>query len=364
MPIRLLGLPRPSRYWWLDQILGSFYALLIVALVTALVAVALVAERLEHVTILYLVPVLVAALYWGVVPAIVAAIAGVAAPAFFFYPPIFDFRVRNHDQVIDLVLFVIVAIVTGQLAVRVRRAKMREQTEALRDALIGSVSHELHTPLAAIVGSASILADAPAINKDEQLGSLVRVVRTEADRLNDDIQNLLDATRISNDGVKPRFEWVDLQDIVNGAVARKKAALAGRPVTLTIADDLPLVSVDASLIEAAVGQVLENASKYSPAESPIGIAATEESGAIVLKVQDAGDGLPFGEQERIFERFYRGPRHTALSGSGLGLGIARAFVESCCGRIRAFSQGAGQGTVMRIDLPVKEAPAAEEDDDA
>jgi len=114
--------------------------------VTLLIGLAKLAYKFEHVSILYLIPVLVAALRWGVVPAIVAALAGIAAPAFFFYPPIYDFRVQDPDQFIDIVLFVIVAAVTGRFAVMGRRARMRAEAEHLREALIGSVSHELKTP--------------------------------------------------------------------------------------------------------------------------------------------------------------------------------------------------------------------------
>lgn len=347
-----------------DYLLGALYALLIVAVLTALIGAILLVYRIEHVTILYLIPVLIAALYWGVGPAVVAAVAGVGASAFFFYAPIFDFRVQDRDQLIDLVLFIVVAVVTGQLAVAVREAKTRAQAESLRDALIGSVSHELHTPLAAIVGSASILAQSRAVEQDEHLSSLVRVVRTEADRLNGDIQNLLDATRISNDGIKPRLGWVDLEDIVNGALARKRAALENRSVALSIADDLPFVLVDPSMVQSALGQLIDNAAKYSPAEKPISIEAAQEGDAIAIKVADQGEGLAPGESDKIFERFYRSP-HTAgtVSGSGLGLWIARELIQACGGRVQAFSAGAGRGTMMRIDLPVSTPPEPDRNED-
>ena len=194
MPINNLA-DRYLGHWLREQFVGIAFSVLTVAVVTVLIASAQLFVRIEYVTILYLIPVLIAALRWGTIPAVFAAVAGVAAPAFFFYPPIYDFRVHNPDQVIDLVLFVIVALVTSQLSIALRAAKAREQAESLRDALIGSVSHELRTPLASIVGSASIFAQSPAVKQNEDLSSLVEVIRKEADRLNSDIQNLLDATR-------------------------------------------------------------------------------------------------------------------------------------------------------------------------
>jgi two-component system sensor histidine kinase KdpD len=250
------------------------------------------------------------------------------------------------------------------MAVAVRHAKMRAQAENLRDALIGSVSHELRTPLAGIIGSTSVLAQSPAIAQDQSLASLVLGVRREAERLNGDIQNLLDATRISSDGIMPNWEWVDPEDVVNGALARKRNMLGRRPVTRAIADDLPLIYVDPSLIESALGQLIENAANYSPVERPITIAAAQEGETIHIKVADQGIGLAPGEFERIFERFYRGTRHVnSVAGSGLGLWIARALVEACGGRIRAFSGGLDEGTTVRIDLPLKPQPASDEEAD-
>lgn len=351
----------PRGRWLAAQLVGIAFSLLIVAVVTVVIAVTLLVVQIEHVTILYLIPVLGAALRWGVIPAVCAAIAGVAAPAFFFYPPIFDFRVHNPDQAIDLMLFIIVAVVTGQLGVMVRQAKMREHAESLRDALIGSVSHELRTPLASIVGSASILAQSPTINRDEHLSSLVRVMRDEAERLNGDIQNLLDATRISSEGIRPHWGWVDPEDIVNGALARKRWQLTDRAVTLAVADDLPLVYIDSALVESALGQLIENAVKYSPPGTPISISAEQTDGTIQLMVADEGMGLAPGEAEKIFERFYRSPSHAgAIPGSGLGLWIARALIDACGGHVHVSSPGPERGTTFRIDLPVKTQPASDE----
>ena len=345
-------------HWLREQFVGIAFSVLTVAVVTVLIASAQLFVRIEYVTILYLIPVLIAALRWGTIPAVFAAVAGVAAPAFFFYPPIYDFRVHNPDQVIDLVLFVIVALVTSQLSIALRAAKAREQAESLRDALIGSVSHELRTPLASIVGSASIFAQSPAVKQNEDLSSLVEVIRKEADRLNSDIQNLLDATRISSEGIRPRQEWVDPEDIINGALARKKWLLSGRPVNLEVEDDLPLVSVDSTMLENALSQLIGNALKYSPSGTPISISATRSGDTIQIKVIDQGEGFAQDEAEKLFERFYRSPRHANVSGSGLGLWIARSLTEACGGRVRAFSPG--HGTTFRIDLPVLSQPASDE----
>ncbi len=336
------------------QLVNIALSLCLVVALTAAIGFVSQFIDLRRVSILYLIPVLITAMRWGIIPAIICAVAGVAASAFFFYAPIYDFRVSNPEQVIDLILFIIVAVVTGKLAADVRDAQMRAEAEALREAFIGSVSHELRTPLSSIVGSASILAQAPDIAKNPHLFALTGVVREEAERLNEDIQNLLDATRISSAGLRPRPGWVDPADIVNAAVERKRRLLATHETKVTVADDLPLVHVDPALIEKALGQFIENAVKYSPPGSLIEITAAQKEDMLEIAVRDHGVGLSPGEDLKIWDRFYRSPHvRDRVAGSGLGLWIARALVAACGGRTDAVSAGVGYGSIFSLLIPAQ-----------
>jgi two-component system, OmpR family, sensor histidine kinase KdpD len=231
-------------------------------------------------------------------------------------------------------------------------AKMRSETELLREALIGSVSHELRTPLASILGAATVLSKSAAVAKDERLTALTTVVRDESERLNNDIQNLLDATRISREQIRPRQEWIEPQDIVNSALERRRRRLSGHRVALDMDSNLPFIYVDAVLVEQAFVQIVDNAAKYSPAGSPITIAAKRNGRDVVLSVHDQGAGLTAKESAQIGERFFRGERLAATtSGSGLGLWIAKAFVGANGGKMEAVSAGAEQGTTVSIHLP-------------
>jgi two-component system sensor histidine kinase KdpD len=231
-------------------------------------------------------------------------------------------------------------------------AKMRSETELLREALIGSVSHELRTPLASILGAATVLSKSAAVAKDERLTALATVVRDESERLNNDIQNLLDATRISREQIRPRQEWIEPQDIVNSALERRRRRLSGHRVSLDMDSNLPFIYVDAVLVEQAFVQIVDNAAKYSPAGSPITIAAKRNGRDVVLSVHDQGAGLTAKESAQIGERFFRGKRLAATtSGSGLGLWIAKAFVGANGGKMEAVSAGAEQGTTVSIHLP-------------
>jgi two-component system sensor histidine kinase KdpD len=231
-------------------------------------------------------------------------------------------------------------------------AKMRSETELLREALIGSVSHELRTPLASILGAATVLSKSALIGKDERLTSLTGVVRDEAERLNNEIQNLLDATRISREQIRPRQEWIEPQDIVNAALERRRRRLSGHQVSLDMDCNLPFIYVDPVLVEQAFGQIVDNAAKYSPPGSPITVAAKRNGRDVVLSVHDEGAGLTAQENARVGERFFRGDRlATTTSGSGLGFWIAKAFVSANGGKIEAASPGADRGTTVSIHLP-------------
>jgi two-component system sensor histidine kinase KdpD len=235
----------------------------------------------------------------------------------------------------------------------ISEARMRSQTDLLREALIGSVSHELRTPLASILGAATVLIAAPALANEKKLKALAHDVRDEAERLNNDIQNLLDASRISSDGIKPRIEWADPEDIINSAIERCRHRLSDRRVALDLSADLPLTRVDSVLVQQALVQIFDNAVKYSSPQSRITVSARAYDGRLVVSISDEGAGIAPAEQPRIWERFARGERHAATtSGSGLGLWIANAFIAANGGKINAASAGPGQGCTVAIELPV------------
>jgi two-component system sensor histidine kinase KdpD len=247
----------------------------------------------------------------------------------------------------------------------ISEARMRAQTDQLREALIGSVSHELRTPLASILGAATVLGAAPALSNEKSLKALVQGVHDEAERLNGDIQNLLDASRISSDGLKPHLEWADPADILHSALRRCQRRLADRAVAIDLPQNLPLVHVDAVLVQQALVQIIDNAVKYSQSGSRIAIGAETRGGSLLLSVRDEGAGLSEAEKATIFERFVRGERHAATtSGSGLGLWIASAFVTANGGKLNAVSDGPGLGTTLTIELPVTQSAVPQLESDA
>jgi K+-sensing histidine kinase KdpD len=232
-------------------------------------------------------------------------------------------------------------------------ARMRTEAEQFRDALIGSVSHELRTPLASILGATTVLCSAPAVTGEPRLAALANIVREEADRLNNEIQNLLDATRISSEGLQPKLEWTEPADIVNAAVEHCRKQLVDHKVELELPHELVLLHVDAELVERALRLILDNAAKYSEPGSSIRISGRGEEENFVLSVVDEGVGLSHDDRVLLGQRFFRGSRHAGTKpGSGLGFWIAHSFIAVHGGRLEARSSGEGKGTTVRISLPL------------
>jgi K+-sensing histidine kinase KdpD len=466
---------------------------------------------LNLVPLIYMLPVVLAATQWGIVPGLIAVVAGAAAADFFFYPPFYTFWLQNPQDVIDLLLYLLVAIVTSNLAARlkneaialrgreneiselhafsqglaaclnshdlifavqdylsntlryravliaampdqpangdhqprvppevrnvavrmmtakgahgakaepstifeahsgkawlvrvivpdilgygaiavefdqsmgqgigvetrrvdalleqattmlenlkvkeaVEQATINYRTEILRDALVGGVSHELRSPLASILGSCSVLGQMPTIVDDRQSHALIEAIHDQAAQLDTQIRDLLDASRINAKGVQPQPLWTDPTDIVNAALKQKERRLAGHRVTLDLAADIPLVHVDAVLIEQALGQLLENAAKYSPAGSGIIVRSRHDGGHVVLSVRDQGNGLTAEDMGQLGKRAFRGQRDSlGAAGSGLGLWIASTFVAANGGALLAESPGPNLGTTISLRLPI------------
>ena len=231
-------------------------------------------------------------------------------------------------------------------------AKLQLQAQLLKDALHGMLSHELRSPLSAIQGSASVLGSAPVIRNDARLYPLTEAIADEVQRLDGFIQNLVNTARVTTNSVQPRLEWADPRDIVNAVVGSRSRRLAQHHVKVEFDDDLPLVNVDSALVQESLGQLLDNAAKYSPSGSAISVAVRAQPGQVGLSVSDQGLGLTPQEKVRLGLRSFRSQRfRESIPGSGLGFWIASVFVRANGGRIEISSHGAGLGTTASIVLP-------------
>jgi two-component system sensor histidine kinase KdpD len=245
------------------------------------------------------------------------------------------------------------AIERVNLAQDVDRARVAAETERMRSALLTSISHDLRTPLASILGSATSLRHYRAALDDAAQQELIGTIQDEAERLNRFIANLLDMTRLESGAVTPRADLVDLADIVGSALERAGKVLAAHKVTVDLAADLPMLRLDPVLIEQVLFNLLDNAAKYAPAGSAVTVEARRDGERVLLRVLDEGDGIPPTDVERVFDKFYRvQAADRRRAGTGLGLAICRGFVEAMGGTIEAGNRQDRSGAMLTIALPL------------
>jgi two-component system, OmpR family, sensor histidine kinase KdpD len=244
----------------------------------------------------------------------------------------------------------------ARLADEAQEAQVRAESERLQNSLLSSVSHDLRTPLTAITGAVSTVLDNDGRLDSDTRRDLLESVREEAERLSRLVANLLEMTRLQSGALRLQNEWHQVEEVVGAALRRLHRRLGQRTVTTRILPDLPAVPMDDVLIEQVLVNLLDNVVKYTPPDSPIVIVATATDEAVTIEVADRGPGLPPGEEQRIFEKFYRLPPDTER-GAGLGLAICRGIVEAHGGHIWAQNLPGG-GVAFLFTLPLKAAVAS------
>ena len=271
-------------------------------------------------------------------------------------PPLLD---PAHRRLLDaLTDQAAVAIERVHLAAEVEAAQVRAEAERLRVAMLTSLSHDLRTPLAAILGAASSLQSYRALLGEADRDALLATIREEAERLNRFVGNLLDMTRLESGAMAPRLEALDPGEAIGAALERTRRLLASHKVVLDLPADLPPARLDAVLFEQVLFNLLDNAAKYAPAGSTVTVRAVADvpAGRLVVQVLDEGPGIPQEELERVFDKFHRvRGLDRQRAGTGLGLAICRGFVEAMGGSIVAANRSDRAGAVFTLTLRLAEA---------
>jgi two-component system, OmpR family, sensor histidine kinase KdpD len=250
-----------------------------------------------------------------------------------------------------------VAIERTRLVRDMEQARLLTETERLRDALLSTVSHDLRTPLASIIGAVSSLLTYGATYDENTRRELLLTIQEEAERLNRFVGNLLDMMRLEAGALELKREWVEIDDVIGTALSRLGQSLTQFQLVVEVQPALPMIWIDFILVEHVLVNLLENAAKYSPPQTTIRVNARREEQSIVLEVADEGIGVPATELEQIFDKFYRvqrGDRQGA--GTGLGLSICRGIIEAHGGKISARAPTSGKGTVFTVTFPIEKEP--------
>ncbi len=245
------------------------------------------------------------------------------------------------------------AIERVQLVADIDAARLAEEAGKLRSALLTSISHDLKTPLAAIMGAAGTLRDYQSALPEQDRVELLTTVTDESERLNRFIVNLLDMTRIESGAMEPNVAFHYIGDIVGSALRRARKIMADHPVDVRVPAELPMVKVDPVLLEQVLFNLLDNAAKYAPEASTVAVQAHTGGARILLRISDEGPGIPPTDLERVFDTFYRVRKGDHVrAGTGLGLSICRGFVEAMGGTIAAENRTDRSGAVFTVSLPL------------
>ena len=351
------------------------------------------------VSLVFLLNILLIAMRWGSVPALVASILAMLCFNFFFLPPLGTFHIAATDNWIALVAFLITAVTVGQLSARARKraeeaeqgkreigrlyAELREaferashaealrQSEKLKSALLDAVTHDLRTPLTSIKASITTLLDEvrgeqPVALDPESKIEMMEVIDEESDRLNRFINGLIELARIEAGELQLRRRWGVVDEIISAALTRAEPITRQHRVEVEVEKELPGVRVDERAVSEVVYTLIDNAAKYSVKGSRIRITA-ERAGddSIRMAVEDEGPGIAPDLRERVFDKFFRATRDGGVNnkqpmGTGMGLAIAKGIVEAHGGRIAIESGAAGKGTRVVFTLPIGDEEPVDE----
>ena len=334
---------------------------------TAVCTVAGLAMRgrfdLVNIAMVYLLAVVIVALRFSRGPAVATSVLSIVLFDLVFVPPQGLFTVDDAQYLLTFAIMLAVALIISGLVDDVRRqaktqagAEAAAQTERVRNTLLASISHDLRTPLAVMVGASSSLAERGERLPPEERRALARSIFMHAREMSELVTKVLEMTRLECGEIRLERDWNSIADIAGAVLARLRERLAQHRVIVELPGELPLVRVDAALIDQALVNLLENAAKHTPAGTVVRLRAKAQGGEIVVSVEDFGPGLPEADLERVFAKFQHGAAEAAAGGVGLGLAICRAIVLLHGGRIWA-ERLPEVGTAFRFSLPLETPPA-------
>jgi two-component system, OmpR family, sensor histidine kinase KdpD len=310
----------------------------------------------------YLLGVMIAAVYYDRVVSVTAALLSFLAFDFFFVPPTLTLRFGSSQYLITGTVLLIVGLVTSALTSRVRResesaaqAELAASDERIRSSLLASLSHDLRTPLAVIAGSASSLRENRERMSVAQQDELLETIYARSVSMSTEVSDLLEMTRLHTGRVLLDRQWYPVEELIGAALERCRTVLGSRRVSVDLPEAMCLLHVDGVLIEKLFLNLIENAAIHTSPDTAIQIIGVRQSNTLDVSVRDDGPGLPAGSEEAIFEKFTRGTSERASTGSGLGLSICRAVADLHGATITARNRIEG-GAEFCVRFNIERAP--------
>jgi two-component system, OmpR family, sensor histidine kinase KdpD len=310
------------------------------------------------VALLLLLCVSLLAMFFNIWPVLLAALLSALIWDFFFIPPRFSFTIHSTEDALLLLMYFIVAMVNAALTFKIRQIEKetqkreeKEKTVALYNTLLNSLSHELRTPISTILGASdSLLAEQNKLSEQSKTELLTEISEASL-RLNRQVENLLNMTRLESGIFKIKKDWCDINELVHDVVNHLNQNMEKRIINIHIKPDLPLFKLDHGLMEQVLQNLVHNAATYIPKYCLINIRAACVDEKLIMIVEDNGNGFPEDEIDKVFDKFYR-LKNTKAGGTGLGLSIVKGFVEAHNGTIQ-LENVPGGGARFTIIIPAE-----------
>ena len=296
-------------------------------------------------------------LVFDIVTVVLSCVLSALIWNFFFIPPLFTFHIANGEDGLMFFMYFIMALVHSLLSFKIKEAEKiqrdkedKESTIKLYNTLLNSLSHELKTPIAAIIGAVDTIQHNEMNLSEKNKLALINEIRIAGWRLNKEVENLLNMSRLESGSIKLKIDWADINEVVNMVLEKLEDKLGKHIIIFQPDDAIPLIKIDSILIEQVLYNLVNNALLYTPAGTSISISASVQNEICELVISDNGPGFPEAARAKAFNMFYRQPHHKT-GGSGLGLSIAKGFVEAHQGTIMLLSNE-GEGATFTIQIPV------------
>ncbi len=311
------------------------------------------------VAFLLLVTVSLIAMFFDIIPVLLAAFLSAMVWNYFFIPPRFTFAIQSTENVILFSMYFVIAMVNAVLTYKIREIEKKankkiekENTLKLYDTLLNSLSHELRTPISTIIGATDTLQEEKNKLSEENRSELISEISKASIRLNRQVGNLLNMSRLESGFLQPKKDWCDISELIYDVINQLKDTLNNKPVEVSIKENMPLFKLDYGLLEQVLHNLIYNAALYIPKYAVITVRATvNKDHKLIIIVEDTGEGFPEDEIEHVFDKFYR-LKNTRTGGTGLGLSIVKGFVEAMNGTIH-LENGEEYGAIFTIEIPAE-----------
>ena len=308
------------------------------------------------VALLLMFTVSVIAMLFDIFPVLIASILSALIWDFFFIPPQFTLHIDNAEDLLMFLMYFIIAMVNAVLTFKIREQekKLRDKEEKesaikLYNTLFNSLSHELRTPISTIIAAIDTLKENKTGLSDYDQNDLYNEIDTATLRLNRQVDNLLNMSRLESAILKPKTEWCDLNELIFSVIQKFSDSLQSHTINFKPTDDFPLVNVDLMMMEQIISNIVHNGIHYTPENSIININTSIQDDKLIITINDNGKGFPESEIPLVFNKFHRLP-NARTGGSGLGLSIVKGFVNALNGTISLENQASG-GAIFKITIP-------------